>query len=48
VKQVSREDADRQFEQGNRDAELDGEHAGDEDDGGENCCELNGIHVTSY
>ncbi len=40
VKEVARRNAEGELEQGYGHAELDRDHAGDEDYGGEDCCEL--------
>jgi hypothetical protein len=44
VEDVPGDDAERQFDQCDGDAELDGGHARDEHDGGENGGELNRLH----
>ena len=40
VKEVARSDAEGELEQGHGHADLDRDHAGDENYGGEDCCEL--------
>jgi hypothetical protein len=41
---VPRDDAERELEQRDGDAELDRDHAGDEHDGGKNSCKLDCAH----
>jgi len=40
VQQVARRDTEGELEQGHGHAELDRDHTGDENYGGEDCCEL--------
>jgi hypothetical protein len=44
VEDVPDDDAERQLDQGDGDAELDRRHTGDEDDDGEDCGKLDGLH----
>ena len=45
VEDVADDDAERQLEQGDGDAELDRDDAREEDDRCENCCKLNWLHA---
>jgi hypothetical protein len=44
VEEVSDDDSECQLEQGDGDAELDGDHRGNDDYGGEDCSELDWLH----